>query len=104
MANFVPQTSSNSSGQMLRICSAVNAALRGETANIGKFTLTTNQSSITIQDQRCRAGRLALLIPLDAESASLTGWLSDMTRDEMTFSFTSAPATDCKFGWVIVGD
>ena len=104
MATFVSQTSSNGPGQMLRICAAVNAALRGETANTGKFTLAAGATSITIQDKRCRAGRLALLMPLDAAAASLTGWLSNMTRDEMTFTFTSAPASDCAFGWAILGD
>ena len=59
--------------------------------------------SVTIRDKRCRAGRLALLIPLDVAAARAVWWLSSMTRDSMTFSFASAPGA-CSFGWIIVGD
>lgn len=104
MAVFVSQLPSSDAGQMLRICAGVNAALRGETANTGTFTLAANHTSVTVNDKRCRAGRMAILVPMDAVAASLTGWLSDMTRDSMTFSFSTAPAADCIFGWAILGD
>lgn len=103
MATFVPQTAVNSERQMLALAVGVNAALRGDTANIGTVSVAAGKSSVTIRDKRCRAGRLALLIPLDVAAARAVWWLSSMTRDSMTFSFASAPGA-CSFGWIIVGD
>ena len=89
--------------QMVELAIGVNAALRGDTMNIGKVECAAGDTSVTIQDKRCRAGRIAILIPLDATAAAAHWWLSNMTRDEMTFSFTSAPGA-CAFGWAIIGD
>lgn len=103
MANFVPQVQASTPAQMLALAVGVNAALRGDTANIGIVNCAAGATFVTVKDKRCRAGRLALLIPLDATAAGAVWWLSEMTRDSMTFSFTSAPGA-CSFGWALIGD
>lgn len=103
MANFVSQVPASTPAQMIALAVGVNAALRGDTANTGRVTCTAGETSVTVKDSRCRAGRLAFLIPLDAAAASAVWWLSDMTHDSMTFSFASAPGT-CSFGWALIGD
>jgi hypothetical protein len=30
--------------------------------------------------------------------------MDSMTRDEMTFKFTSAPSGEAVFGWALIGD
>ena len=104
MANFVPTTADNSPQRILAIANAVNAALRGETANIGRVVCAAGKSSVTVKDKRCRAGRLAMLIPMNSVAAGLVWWLDSMTRDEMTFNFTSAPSGEAVFGWALIGD
>lgn len=104
MANFVPQTPDNSPKRCLDLAVAVNAALRGDTANTGRLTCAAGQNSVTVEDKRCRAGRLALLIPLDSVAAGLEWWLADMTRDSMTFGFYPAPSAEALFGWALIGD
>ena len=103
MANFVPQVPSSKPAQMLSLAVGVNAALRGDTANIGRVTCAAGETSVTVKDSRCRAGRLAILIPLDAAAASAVWYLSEMTKDKMTFSFATAPG-ECAFGWALIGD
>lgn len=103
MGSFVAQVPAATPAQMLALAVGVNAALRGDTANIGRVTCAAGETSVTVTDRRCRAGRLALLIPLDAAAASAAWWLSDMKRDSMTFSFAAAPG-ECSFGWALIGD
>ena len=104
MANMVPQLADNSPEQCRRLAVGVNAALRGDTANIGRLTCAAGATSVTVKDKRCRAGRLAVLIPLNSVAAGLEWWLSGMTRDEMTFKFKAAPTSDAQFGWALIGD
>jgi hypothetical protein len=104
MANFVPQTADNSKEQCRRLAVAVNAALRGDTANIGRLVCAAGQASVTVKDKRCRAGRLAILIPMNSVAAGLVWWVDSMTRDEMTFKFTTAPSGQAVFGWALIGD
>ena len=103
MANFVPQVPALTPAQILALATGVNAALRGDTANIGRVTCAAGETAVTIKDSRCRAGRLAILIPLDAAAASAVWWLSEMTKNKMTFSFAFAPGA-CSFGWALIGD
>ena len=103
MANFVAQVTEATGQQMLALAVGVNAALRGDTANIGRVSCAAGATSVTVRDARCRAGRLAMLIPLDSNAAAASGWLSCMTQGSMTFSFKSAPGA-CSFGWALVGD
>ena len=100
MATFVSQVPTATPAQMLALASA---ALRGDTANVGLATCAAAESEITIRDERCRAGRLALLIPLDAAAASAVWWLSAMTQGSMTFRFASPPGA-CAFAWALLGD
>jgi hypothetical protein len=37
-------------------------------------------------------------------AAGLDWWLDSMTRDEMTFKFSSAPTKAAVFGWALIGD
>lgn len=104
MANFVPQTADNSPEQCRRLAVAANAALRGDTANVGYASCAAGATSITVKDRRCRAGRLALLIPLNAAAASVNWWLDVMTRDSMTFRFDKAPGQPASFGYALIGD
>lgn len=104
MANFIPQTADDSAQRRLALAAGVNAALRGETANIGRLACAAGSGSVTVRDKRCRAGRLALLIPLDSVAAGVSWWLASMTRDEMTFHFSPPPASEARFGWAIIGD
>lgn len=104
MANFVPQTTDNSPEQCRRLAVGLNAALRGDTANIGRLICAAGKTSVTVADKRCRAGRLALLIPLNSVAAGLDWWLDSVTRDEMTFKFTAAPSAEAMFGWALIGD
>ena len=102
MANFVPQVPASTPAQMIALAVGVNAALRGDTANTGRAACAAGETSLTIKDARCRAGRLALLIPLDQAAARSVWWLESMTRGSMTFRFASAPG-ECSFGWALVG-
>ena len=104
MANMVPQIADNSPEQCRRLAVGVNAALRGDTSNIGRLSCAAGRNSVTVRDERCRAGRLALLIPLNSVAAGLGWWLDSMTRDEMTFKFTAAPSAEALFGWALIGD
>ena len=104
MANFLPQTADNSPERCRLLSVAVNKCLRGETANIGRVVCAAGQTSVTVKDKRCRAGRLAILIPMNSVAAGLVWWMDSMTRDEMTFKFTAAPSAEAMFGWALIGD
>ena len=103
MASFVSQHAEPSPAQMLALATAVNEALKGHTANTGRISVAAGETSVTVQDPRCRAGRLALLIPLDAAAAAARWWLADMSRGSMTFAFAAAPGA-CSFGYALIGD
>ena len=104
MSRFVSPAPEASPRQMLALAAAVNAALHGDTANIGRLACAAGQNSVTVRDKRCRAGRLALLIPLNSVAAGLEWWLADMARDQMTFDFYPAPSAEAVFGWALIGD
>ena len=104
MGAFVSQINATTPAQMLALAVGVNKALRSETANIGRVTAASGSSSVTIQDPRCRAGRLAILIPLDATAAGVDWWLDDMTQDSMTFGFSATLGADAEFGFAFLGD
>ena len=108
MAAFVTQTGGTGNAQMLQIAAAVNKALRGETANTGTVTAAAGSAKVTIQDPRCRYGRLAILIPLNAAAAGVQWYLDvandGMTQGSMEFTFVAAPGADAEFGWALIGD
>lgn len=104
MGAFVAQISETTPAQMLALAAGVNKALRGETASTGSFSLAAGATSVTLTDPRCRAGRLALLIPLNAAAAGLQWWLSSMGQGSMAFSFSTAPAAAAQFGYALIGD
>ena len=64
MPRFIPQSPEPTPRQMLALASGLNAALRGDCANAGLLEVPEGASSAEVRDSRCRAGRLALLIPL----------------------------------------
>ena len=104
MGAFVSQISQATPAQMLALATAVNKALRSETASIGRVVAFSGETELEIQDSRCRAGRLAILIPLDATAAGVAWWLKAMTQGSMTFGFVAAPASDAEFGFAFLGD
>jgi len=69
MANFVAQTPDNSPKRCLDLAVAVNATLRGDTANIGRLACAAGANSVTVRDKRCRAGQLE---PLQRRKTSVT--------------------------------
>lgn len=85
--------------QMTALALAVNGAIAGETLNTGTFT--SGAGDKTIRDPRCRAGRVAMLVPLNADAAGMTWCLSSMTRGEMTF--TLAGSGTGSWAWLIFG-
>lgn len=103
MPPYAPHVTSPTPGQMLSLALAANAALRGESDNTGTASLPAGSDSFTVIDPRCRAGRLAFLIPMNGDAAGLAWHLETMTRYSMTFGFDSAPAAEAKFGYVIIG-
>ena len=48
MANFVPQVPASSPAQLLALAVGVNAALRGDTANIGRVDCAAGETSVTV--------------------------------------------------------
>lgn len=103
MGKYVSQIDKPTPAQMLALAVGVNSALQGETANTGVMDVAAGETQVTVRDMRCRAGRLAILIPLDAAASGVDWWLADMTRNSMTFEFSSAPGA-CRFGWALMGD
>jgi hypothetical protein len=104
MGSFVSQIAEATPAQMLSLAVGDNKALRSETANIGRVVAFSGETELEIQDPRCRAGRLAILIPLDATAAGVPWWLKSMTQGSMTFGFSTAPASDAEFGFAFLGD
>lgn len=93
--------------QMLSLAAAVNMALRGETANTGNAQAAAGSASLTVHDPRCRAGRFAMLLPMNAAAAALRWYLdveNDTAQGSMTFRFTSAPSSAAIFGYAFIGD
>lgn len=85
--------------QMTALALAVNGAIAGETLNTGTFTAGAGDK--TVRDPRCRAGRVAMLVPLNADAAGMTWCLSSMTRGEMTFTLAGSGAGS--WAWLIFG-
>lgn len=85
--------------QMTALALAVNGAIAGETLNTGTFTAGAGDK--TVRDPRCRAGRVAMLVPLNADAAGMTWYLSAMTRGEMTFTLTGSGFGS--WAWLIFG-
>ncbi len=103
MPRFVPQTSEDSPRQRLALAAAVNAALRGDCACTGLLHVPAGAASAEVRDQRCRAGRFALLIPLDANAAAARWHLAAMERGLMRFGLEGV-TQDCRFGWMLAGE
>ena len=104
MPRFIPQSPAPTPRQMLALASGLNAALRGDCANTGLLEVPAGASSAEVRDSRCRAGRLALLIPLDSEAADLRWHLAAMGRGSMRFGFASPAPAPCRFGWMLAGE
>ena len=85
--------------QMTALALAVNGAIAGETLNTGAFTAGAGDK--TVRDPRCRAGRVAMLVPLNADATGMTWFLSAMTRGEMTFTISGTGTGS--WAWLIFG-
>lgn len=99
---FCPLSGGSDARQLLLLAQAANQALRGETYSTGVLEVPAGATSVTVSDSRCGVGRLAVLIPLDANAAGAVWWLSAMQNGSMTFAFATAPGT-CRFGWALIG-
>lgn len=104
MAVWVTQNADISPAKIFQMSVGINSALRGELANTGQLTVVSGSASATVRDSRCRAGRLAMLMPLNAAACRAPGYLSAMTKGSMTFSFPTAPAAEAIYGWVLAGE
>lgn len=100
MARFVAPVASADPAHIQDMCLAINGALAGETLNTGTFISAAG--TITIEDPRCRTGRLAVLVPLDAAAAAQTWYLSSMTRGSMSFTLTGDGTGS--WAWLIFGN
>lgn len=85
--------------QMTALALAVNGAIAGETLNTGTFTAGAGDK--VIRDPRCRAGRVAMLAPLNADAAGMTWFLATMTRGTMTFTISGTGTGS--WAWLIFG-
>ena len=85
--------------QTTALALAVNGAIAGETLNTGTFTAGPGDK--TVRDPRCRAGRVAMLVPLNADAAGMTWFLATMTRGTMTFSISGTGTGS--WAWLIFG-
>ena len=103
MSRFISPSPEASPRQMLALAAAVNAALRGDCANTGLLSVPAGAREATVQDARCRAGRLAQLIPLDAQAAKVRWHLASMERGAMRFGLEGVDAA-CRFGWMLSGE
>ena len=103
MPRFVSPSPQATPGQMLALASAVNAALRGDCANTGVAEAAAGAQVLEVRDSRCRAGRFALLIPLDENAAGVRWHLAAMERGQMRFGLQGVEAP-CRFGWLIAGE
>lgn len=103
--SFAPLDSPNENAHRRQLARAANAALRGETHNTGTFTLPAGATEYVIRDPRLGVERAVLFSPLDAAAANLRPWLdkASMAGGEATVRFTTAPANDCSFEYVIIG-
>jgi hypothetical protein len=82
----------------------VDAAIRGETENTGKFTLAAGEQDFTLLDPRVRAGRTVLLSALDAGAAAcFPYWVEYVQNQMVNIHFTSAAASTANFAYVICG-
>lgn len=103
MANFVPVTTVASPQQMHALAVGLNAALRGDTMSTARATAEAGATTLTIQDARCRAGRLATLVPLNAAAGKATWWLAGMGKGWAEFSFFAALEGEAAFGVAFLG-
>lgn len=103
MSAFVAMIPEATHTQMLALAAGVNAALRGDCSNTGSVAVGSGASGVTIRDRRCRVGRYAVLVPLNAAAAESRWYLSAMALNEMTFTFTTPPSAAASFGWVLMG-
>ncbi len=87
---------------ILEIAMTANAAARGETTNIGSVTFAVGETEKTVTDGRCGQGRLAVLVPLDADAAAASWYVKKMGKGEMTVAADNA-AKQRRFGFVIAG-
>jgi hypothetical protein len=99
MARQVPIIHEATPEQMTALALAVNGALGGETLNSGTFTASAGTT--TIKDSRCRTGRVALLVPLNAAAAAMSWYLSAMKRGQMSFTITGSGSGS--WAWLIFG-
>ena len=87
---------------ILEMAMVANAAARGETTNIGTVTFAAGVTEKTVTDGRFGQGRLAVLVPLDANAAAAKWWLKKMSDGEAKFVADNSTYSR-KFGYVVVG-
>jgi hypothetical protein len=85
--------------QMTALALAANAALTGETLNVGNFTAKAGTTVIT--SPLCMPGRVARLTPLNADASAMSWYLAAMTQGSMTFSI--AGPGEGVWAWEISG-
>lgn len=85
-----------------QLAAAANAALRGETLNTGRLSVTAGATSTLLLDARCGKGRVLVLIPASAAAAALKWWVQAMDNGSATIGH-DAPGANVDFTYAIQG-
>lgn len=107
--SLAPQNLADEKAHRTLIAQAANAALRGETYNVGTFTVAGTPETegltavFTLENQRIGPGKQIVLAPADAAAAGLAWYVSEMRKGEADIVFISAPSGEAKFTYSVFG-
>jgi hypothetical protein len=98
----IPPTHPNGAEHRRLIANVLNNVLRGKINSLGSVTLTLASTTTVVTDKSAGANSIILLMPLDANAAGESWWISG--RDQGTFTINhSSAGTTRAFDYVILG-
>lgn len=108
MTQFVKTANSNDREHRRELATAINQILLGRLNNVGTVTLLDATTTTTITDPNISANSVVLLVPLDANGAGLSWYMSDITptigKAGGEIEITHAdPGADAVFAYVLIG-
>lgn len=101
---FVPLTSADEALHRHQLAGAVNASLRGETANTGQFTVNVGVTEYTLWDARLGVGKVLLLSPANAAAAASRWYVREILKGTATIIVTEPPLSAALFSYAITGE